>query len=124
MRALVTQVCDDPLLVIVRVPAESALLPLGKILCSRLSQILACPSSCVTRDLPTTTAAPTTTSRSVATGPLRKIPANACSGDIVEIVPECNEEKKSAMVYENNGWFKCRNDTHWLSGCQRWSDNV
>ena len=56
---------------------------------------------------------------------LLPIPSLVCGkGNIIEKVGGCGEERSSSLwTYENDGWFKCRNETHWLSSCQRISVN-
>lgn len=39
---------------------------------------------------------------------------------VVALVKCGPETPRSAWVYVNNGYYKCRNQTHWLSGCRRY----
>eukprot|EP00056_Hartaetosiga_gracilis_P002671 m.55882 g.55882 ORF g.55882 m.55882 type:complete len:447 (-) comp11155_c0_seq1:68-1408(-) len=55
---------------------------------------------------------------------VKKIPRSVCGdrkGLVVAKVKGCGKVRadKASWVYENDGWYKCRNATHWLTGCKR-----
>ena len=52
---------------------------------------------------------------------LRSIPNSVCSkGAYVALVAECQAGRpREEWRVENDGYYKCRTETHWVSGCRR-----
>jgi hypothetical protein len=120
--------------------SDTAHTPHGEPLCTRLADLLTCADTqrrsdgvsggplCSVKELDTpitstrrlhTTHAPRTHATKRRPKP---IPVSVCGtapGMVVELVKACMQAPRSAQlwVYENDGFYKCRNATHWLSGC-------
>lgn len=101
--------------------------------CTTLTDLLECTPSpdlaCNLAAIPTTTTlatrarpTPTTPRTKASTAPtLAAIPTHVCGkGAIVEPVAGCAAPRpRTLWLVQNDGWHKCRNNTHWLSGCRQ-----
>ena len=47
-------------------------------------------------------------------------------GWMLAAVPDCDPQRLwgERAEWENHGWYKCRNTTHWLTGCRRYPPRV
>jgi hypothetical protein len=111
--------------------------PPPRLICERVWQLCGCetrlePSAC-THERVRRRVAHTTPARvhfnlervAQTTAPrLTSIPAVACknfasaANSVWADTDKCTRGRLSgSVVYENDGWHRCRNKTHWLSGC-------